>query len=259
MPIPDLTYLNVQDKSLWERGPWDAEPDKAQWSDEDTGYPCLILRGPSGALCGYVGVSNDHPAYGLNYNGCTQDDFDKEWAARMALMRENHTKGLHPSEWDYGNIERSPIVKPWGNFILNISVHGGLTYSGASNVPTHELYEQYRESISKHNEEAGRHPHGDAAEWLKEWLPYLDSYDKWAERYLKRAICVIGDEKPWLFGFDCCHAFDLAPQMEAHLKMAYEMSGQPRIHKPEPDIYRPLAYVKGECASLAKQLKGMLP
>jgi len=61
------------DKSTWPRGEWDSEPDKAQWTDEATGLPCLVVRGPSGALCGYVGVAEGHPWFGKDY-----DDVDAE-------------------------------------------------------------------------------------------------------------------------------------------------------------------------------------
>lgn len=57
------------DKSKWpQRGEWDAEPDKKQWSDPDTGLPCLIVRGPSGALCGYVGLPSEHRFHGMDYD-----------------------------------------------------------------------------------------------------------------------------------------------------------------------------------------------
>lgn len=56
------------DKSGWGRGEWQDEPDKMQWQDEATGLPCLIVRGPSGALCGYVGVAPDHPLHGKDYD-----------------------------------------------------------------------------------------------------------------------------------------------------------------------------------------------
>lgn len=56
------------DKSTWERGPWDNEPDKAQWVDEATGLPCLIVRNNGGALCGYVGVSRGHPWFEQSYD-----------------------------------------------------------------------------------------------------------------------------------------------------------------------------------------------
>jgi len=56
------------DKKEWGKGPWKEEPDKVQYTDENTGYPCLIVRGPSGALCGYVGISKSHPYYARPYD-----------------------------------------------------------------------------------------------------------------------------------------------------------------------------------------------
>lgn len=55
------------DRSGWARGAWDDEPDKIQWQDETTGYPCLIKRNNIGALCGYVGVSEGHPLFQQDY------------------------------------------------------------------------------------------------------------------------------------------------------------------------------------------------
>jgi hypothetical protein len=57
-----------QDKSTWGDGPWQSEPDKMQWTDLATGLPCLIVRNHFGALCGYVGVSREHPAYGKEFD-----------------------------------------------------------------------------------------------------------------------------------------------------------------------------------------------
>ncbi len=72
------------DKSDWERGPWDNEPDKKQWQDAETGLPCLIVRNGSGALCGYVGVPVGHPWHGLDYDSCGKylpkpDGYDPDW------------------------------------------------------------------------------------------------------------------------------------------------------------------------------------
>lgn len=64
-----IEYRSV-DKSEWSRGQWDDEPDKVQFADEATGLPCLIVRGPSGALCGYVGVPDGHPFYKRGYDDC---------------------------------------------------------------------------------------------------------------------------------------------------------------------------------------------
>lgn len=56
----------TQDKSTWGEGPWQSEPDKMQYKDEATGLPCLIVRNPYGALCGYVGVTEGHPFFMKN-------------------------------------------------------------------------------------------------------------------------------------------------------------------------------------------------
>lgn len=90
-PEREITYL---DKSTWGDGPWQSEPDKIQWTDEVTGLPCLAVRNSwSGNWCGYVGVAEGHPAFGLSY-----DEADK----------------LAPAdEYDYSSFR----------------VHGGLTYS----------------------------------------------------------------------------------------------------------------------------------
>ena len=50
------------DRKGWPSGPWDDEPDKLSWTTE-AGLPGLIVRNGSGALCGYVGVTAEHPAY----------------------------------------------------------------------------------------------------------------------------------------------------------------------------------------------------
>lgn len=60
-------WTNV-DKSDWGDGPWQSEPDKVVWVDPATDLDCMIHRGPSGALCGYVGVGPDHPWHGKKYN-----------------------------------------------------------------------------------------------------------------------------------------------------------------------------------------------
>lgn len=64
----------TQDKSKWPRGEWDDEPDKIQWQDGETGYPCLIHRNPGiGNLCGYVGLSPGHPFYEKAYSEGPED------------------------------------------------------------------------------------------------------------------------------------------------------------------------------------------
>jgi hypothetical protein len=55
-----------QDKTGWGPGPWQDEPDKVQWTDPATGLPCLAVRNNMGALCGYVGVDESHPLFGVD-------------------------------------------------------------------------------------------------------------------------------------------------------------------------------------------------
>jgi hypothetical protein len=61
------------------------------------------------------------------------------------------------------------------------------------------------------------------------------------------SICHVPDagepDDVWWVGFDCGHAYDLAPIPQ------YRILGLSREQK-----YRDMAYVKGECAKLARQL-----
>jgi hypothetical protein len=56
----DVTYKI--DRTGWDAGPWDGEPDRVDFKSH--GFPCLILRNDQGNLCGYVAVPPDHP--GIN-------------------------------------------------------------------------------------------------------------------------------------------------------------------------------------------------
>lgn len=98
----DTKTWTFVDRSAWGPGPWQEEPaDKMQWVDAATGLPCLAVRGPFGAWCGYVGMTPDHPLYGVDYNAC----------ARRPM----------------------PCAKPWGCGHTPedlLEVHGGLTFSG---------------------------------------------------------------------------------------------------------------------------------
>lgn len=68
VPVPMINY-HTFDKSEWPAGEWNNEPDKKQWQDKATGYPCLIVRSKiTGALCGYVGVPPEHPMYKKDYS-----------------------------------------------------------------------------------------------------------------------------------------------------------------------------------------------
>jgi hypothetical protein len=66
--VKTLKYKWI-DRTGWEAGPWDAEPDKVQWQDKVTGLPCLAVRNETmGHWCGYVGISEGHPCFGKKYD-----------------------------------------------------------------------------------------------------------------------------------------------------------------------------------------------
>lgn len=63
-----IEYRDIVDRSGWDSGPWDGEPDKVQWQDRRTGMPCLAVRNRTGGWCGYVGVTQGHPFFELDYD-----------------------------------------------------------------------------------------------------------------------------------------------------------------------------------------------
>lgn len=107
---------NTIDKSAWPRGEWDNEPDKAQFIDEATGLPCLIVRVDwSGHLCGYVGVSEGHPTFekdlsrwddGLPslevHGGITFGDFCQETKSECRGVCHKVEEGENDRVWWHG-------------------------------------------------------------------------------------------------------------------------------------------------------------
>jgi hypothetical protein len=100
IPEEEVIDLTPTDRTGWGPGPWDGEPDRIEW--EHAGRPCLMVRGPSGAWCGYAAVDPGHPFHGISYSSY---DIDAE---NMTVEESDR---------------RSPESE--------IDVHGGLTYSGA--------------------------------------------------------------------------------------------------------------------------------
>lgn len=56
------------DRNGWGSGPWDGEPDREDWTDETTGYPCVALRTDLGNWCGYVGLPNVVSFFGVHHD-----------------------------------------------------------------------------------------------------------------------------------------------------------------------------------------------
>lgn len=84
----------------WDSGPWDDEPDKAEWQHE--GLPCAMFRNRFGSWCGYVGIPEGHVLYGKPHNdievdvhgGLTYSTFGPGHAGLDALTDDtNDTNG----------------------------------------------------------------------------------------------------------------------------------------------------------------------
>jgi hypothetical protein len=58
-------------RTEWGDGPWTEEPDRIEW--RTLGLPCLIVRGYTGALCGYVGLPPTHRDYARHYDSVPTD------------------------------------------------------------------------------------------------------------------------------------------------------------------------------------------
>ncbi len=54
-------------REQWGEGPWQDEPDIAEWRAPGGKLPRLALRGPHGSWCGYVGVPEGHPMHGKGW------------------------------------------------------------------------------------------------------------------------------------------------------------------------------------------------
>lgn len=55
-----------------EVGPWSPEADKIAWTDQMSGYGCIIRRSlERGHLCGYVSVPPGHPLFGRELGSLT--------------------------------------------------------------------------------------------------------------------------------------------------------------------------------------------
>ena len=84
-------------KLMFPHRPWETEPDRAEWVDEELGMRCRIRRNPiTLTLCGYVGVPTGNLLWGLSENS---DDASDLINAKNCWQE------------------------------LDMSVHGGLTYA----------------------------------------------------------------------------------------------------------------------------------
>lgn len=214
--IATVHEYSTVDKSTWGYGSWTKEPDKMQGIDSATNYDTLIVRNNGGALCGYVGVPEGHPFFGVEYSSCPKL-CDEEWCSH-----------------------RPESI---------LDVHGGVTFSDFCHDPTREAWEQWRQRTEARRDEAIQYPRGDMARLLEERGHLLNDYDAWHENQIARAICHRPvEDRPhrvWWIGFDCAHSGDLCPSY--HNLPGGFSSGD--------ESYKSRTYVESEIISLARQLK----
>jgi len=99
-------------------GPWTTEPGSLDW--EHAGLSCHIIRGPVGALCGYVGVPRGHPLYGCKYS-----EPSAALAKRLSERLSEPIGNLGLGQMIACLSENGPTPTPEMAF----DVHGGITYS----------------------------------------------------------------------------------------------------------------------------------
>lgn len=55
------------EREKWGPGPWQNEPDRVEWRKPGSPLPRLVVRGPMGSWCGYVGLPPGHPLHGKGW------------------------------------------------------------------------------------------------------------------------------------------------------------------------------------------------
>lgn len=176
------------DKTSWGDGEWLHEPDKAQWQDPTTGLPCLIVRGPQNAWCGYAGVEESHPWFGKRWDkcldGCPEGDED------------------HWCDW-----EQSPQGK--------LEAHGGVNFSAFCADTSEAAWHRARQYAEAFRDNSGQV----SDRWYARYGKYTDTHEQFIRRVEVAGICHIPDEGEsdhvWWFGFDCGHSGDICPGHKA--------------------------------------------
>jgi len=117
MNITELLRESHCDKRNWGNGPWQDEPDKLHFVDNETDMDCLIVRNGGGSLCGYVAVEPGHSMHDKHYDevpvdangGLTYSDLCQEDGKICHVPRVGHA---HNVKWFGFDCAHSGDVSP---------------------------------------------------------------------------------------------------------------------------------------------------
>jgi hypothetical protein len=182
--------------------------------------------------------------------------------ATSELLKQYGGYGEVPEE-EFGKADSLLAPNPnYCELIDNLSCHGGVTFTSGCHKATKEVWEKWRQKMLERKAEIEEFPFGDSANAWREDGHLVDDYKAWVADREASSICHLAEpgepEVTWI-GFDCAHAGDLSPKMEADMERIYAAKGETRFKPPHSylpkDTYKTIEYVQGECRELAKQLK----
>lgn len=119
--MKDLEKHTLETKHAWASGPWTAEPDRVQWTDQQSGLKCLADRNSFfGTWNGYVAIDDGHPLYAM----------EKDDTVPMTERVRGRNWNLHrlpaPELISYAMSDNHDRI----TISLLLNIHCGLSYSG---------------------------------------------------------------------------------------------------------------------------------
>jgi hypothetical protein len=161
-------------------GPWDNEPDFMEFVHKDTGYTIVIRRNGVGALCGYVGIDEDHLLHRRRYQDCLHED--------AYLPTEEQI--IEGTKW------------------LNGFTDDGFSFPEAPHSMKEVVVKQYSETLHcPEGYDKGHCDHRlDSQFEVHGGITFTDFMVK----------SPVSDLSKWYIGFDCAHLGDKSPTLEKY-------------------------------------------
>lgn len=174
--------------------PWESEPDQVEWASK-SGRRCLILRGPFGALCGYVGVLSGHPLFQKDYSRCLEP-----WIHKEKTRKERR----RAQRFEEKKARREDIMKPGSP-----SANFRKTMRG--------LKSRYPKAYRKFEKHSGCYRHTSPEGLLRAHGGITYSGHGFSVKLMTPR-----NRRVWWFGFDTAHYGDFVPKMASELSRSGE-------------------------------------